>query len=142
MTGFPMPADVATAVQRFLRGKGFNAVADVPLDRVAGTVRVSRTAGEPLNPRQEQARVLIEVWEHGQRESFLLARRVWLAFANVARDEPGAFPGIYQYETVPGIPVEFPDPYAELMSRHQFEVTMLVRFDEAQKEEVDGEVVP
>lgn len=131
MVVFPVPADVATAVQRFLRDKGFDAVADVPLDRrVAGTVRVSRTAGEPLNPRQERARVLIEVWEHGQRESFLLARRVWLAFANVARDEPGAFPGIYQYETIPGIPVEYPDPYAELLSRHQFEVQMLVRFDE------------
>lgn len=130
MVVFPVPADVATAVQRFLRGKGFDAVADVSLDRVAGTVRVSRTAGEPLNPRQERARVLIEVWEHGQRESFLLARRVWLAFANVARDEPGAFPGIYQYETIPGIPVEYPDPYAELLSRHQFEVQMLVRFDE------------
>ncbi|QOR47582.1 hypothetical protein INS90_10105 [Trueperella pecoris] len=130
MSVIPVPADVATGVQRFLRDRGFNAMADVPLDRGAGLVRVSRVGGTIRNQRQEEAKVLVEVWENGQQASFLLARRVWKEFAKVSREDSGAFPGLYQYDTVPGVPVEYPDPYAEALSRHQFTVDMLVRFDE------------
>ncbi|WP_126416356.1 hypothetical protein [Trueperella bialowiezensis] len=94
----------------------------------SGLVRVSRTGGSPINAKQERAQVLIEVWADSQRDSFLLARRLWARFASVSREDQAAFPGLVVYEAVPSMPVEYPDPDTRLV-RHQFTVSMIVGLD-------------
>lgn len=126
-----LPADVATGVQRFLRDKGFDARSDAPLDRKPGLVRVSRTGGSPTSPKTETAQVLIEVWDVSQQASFELARRVWAAFAIVSQDHQEAFPGLLCYKATPSIPLCYPDANAPNLERHQFTVSMVVRFDRA-----------
>lgn len=124
------PADVATGVQRFLRDLGYDARADVPLDRGPGIIRVSRVAGRPHESRKgEQTSVLVEVWKEGQQSSFMLARELWARFAAISINDQSAIPGLLTYEAIPSMPVENPDVHAPRFSRHQFTVEMLVGFD-------------
>lgn len=129
MTALYGPADVATGVQRFLRGLGFDARAQAPLDKSARMVRVSKIAGSPQTAKTETATVLIEVWDTTQVDSFYLARDIWARFAQVSKDDQGEFPGLVCYSAVPSMPVEYPDPDTPRMSRHQFTVDMHVEFD-------------
>ena len=129
MTVLYAPADVVTAVLRFLRGYGYDARASVPLDAPARTVHVSRVGGSPATPKTEHATVLIEAWHTNQKDSFLFARELWARFAVISQDDQDAFPGIVCYRAVPGLPVEYPDADRQRLVRHQFTVDMHVEFD-------------
>lgn len=135
------PADIATGVQRFLRDRGYDARAEIPLDMAPGLVHVTKTGGQPVSAKQERALVVVSVWKDSQRESFYFARDIWALFAGVSRDDQDAFPGLVVYEAVPSMPVEYPDPDSRLV-RHQFTVSMTVGFDQISKpnegEEING----
>lgn len=108
--------------------RGFNAMADAA-DRGAGLVRVSRV-GTIRNQRQEEAKCWSR-WGNGQQASFLLARRVGgVRESFLVKTQVALSLACAQYDTVPGIPIEYPDPWpcGGNLSRHQFTVDMLVRF--------------
>lgn len=123
------PADVVAGMIQFLRGKGINARSKVPNDRAPGMVRVTRTGGSPKSFYEDDAQILIEVWDSSHEQSFDLARRIWGMIALVSEDDQEAFPGLVTYRAVPNIPIQYPDEHAPEMDRHQLTVQMLVRME-------------
>lgn len=124
------PPDVVAGLVGFLRKRGVNARTRVPLDRAPGLVRVTRTGGGPINPSQDDAQLLIEVWEADQAACFDLARTIWGMLALVSRDDQDAFPGLICYEAVPSVPIQYPDPDAPRLDRHQLTVRMICRLEQ------------
>lgn len=123
------PADVVTAVNKYLRAKGFDAAVRLPLDRRAGTVRAVRVSGYPLNPRQESTQILLEVWGDSVKQSFMLARRLWVHFALIDREKQDEIDGLTVYSVEPSALIEFPDPDAPTLSRHQLTLSMVIGFE-------------
>lgn len=124
------PADVAASLVAYLRARGFKAATRVPATRSPGMVRVTRTGGGPANPAQDEAHVLIEVWESSQGKAFDLARSIWALIAVIEDGDQGALPGLITYHVEPSFPVQLPDEQAPDLDRHQFTVTALVAFEE------------
>lgn len=121
------PADVVAGMVGFLRGRGIPASTRVPNQRIPGMVRVTRIGGQPLSLYQDDARLLIEIWESTHELAFDLARRIWGMLAAVSEDDQSAFPGLVTYRAAPDIPVQHPDEYSPELDRHQMTVRMLVR---------------
>ncbi|WP_216395530.1 hypothetical protein [Arcanobacterium phocae] len=124
------PADVATAVQRFLRDRDYDARSRLPIDIPNGTVRVSRVGGDIQTVKSENATVLIELWESDQRKCFEEIRKIWSLFAAIPEDEQYELPGVVTYSVYPSMPVEYPDDGAPNQSRHQFTLRLHVEMDE------------
>ncbi|MFP7706356.1 hypothetical protein [Trueperella sp. LYQ141] len=129
MMVIPGPADVVAGVVAFLRARGFPASTQNMLDPAPGAVKVTRTGGA-MDGKQDKAQILVEVWHTDQGACFDYARRIWAEFAAVSRDDQEAFPGLTVYEAVPSIPLQYPDPRMPSLDRHQFTVSMLVRWEE------------
>lgn len=121
------PADVVTPVVLLLKGLGFQAAAVAPEQKPAGTVRVSRTGGGPVNQVQDVAEILIEVWELDTNRGFDLARDIWAVFARISRDDQEAVPPLTVYEVVPSVPLQHQDPYSEHLIRYQFTLSLRYR---------------
>ncbi|MGQ4548300.1 hypothetical protein ACUH96_00920 [Dermabacteraceae bacterium P13077] len=131
MTVIYRPVDVAAAVVRFLRGKGWNAATNVPFERAPGMVRVSVVSSRPSSIAQQESQCVVEVWEASQAASFDLACDLWLAFGLV--DSQDVFPGIVTHEVVvEDMPVQFFDDLAPDLERHQFTVLTRVRMPESE----------
>ena len=129
MTTVPAPADVVAGVVEFLRERGYPARTQNSLDPEPGAIKVTRTGGQMVG-KQDNAQVLIEVWHASQPECFDLAREIWGQFAAVSRNDQHAFPGLVVYEATPSIPLQYPDPRLPELDRHQFIVSMLVKWEE------------
>lgn len=123
------PADVVAGVINFLRARQVQAASRVPLERRPGMVRVNRVGGQPVNAYQDEAIILIEVWEASHEDAFDLARTIWGMIAAVSVDDQDAFPGLVTYKAVPDMPVQLPDEYSPELDRHQLTVTMNVRME-------------
>lgn len=137
MTEIYGPPDVVAGMVAFLRGKGVDARTRVPVTRIdgrampnpaAGMVRVTRTGGVPENLYQDQPRILIECWAQDQPRSFDLCRRLWALVASI--DDQDALPGLVTHHIAPeSMPVQYPDPDAPELDRHQFTVEAHVRME-------------
>lgn len=118
-----VPLDVVASVTTYLRGKGLDARSQVPMTRKPGMIRVSRVGGAPIPDRvRDQPRVLIECWERSQAQSFDLAQLVFAYMELAERDQ--ALPDIGATRVEPAPPVDYGDPYAPEMWRHQLTVEM------------------
>lgn len=127
----PVPGDVVAGMVAFLVAHGVDARTNLPVDFPPGTVRVSRVGGGQINASQDEASVLIEVWEVDQPAGFALARRIYALIAGVERSEQDAFPGLVCYEAYPEqSPLQYPDPDRPSLDRHQFTIRMLTRLEE------------
>lgn len=127
----PVPGDVVAGMVAFLVAHGVDARTNLPVDFPPGTVRVSRVGGGQVNVSQDEASVLIEVWEKDQPSGFALARRIYALIAAVERSQQDAFPGLTCYEAYPEqSPLQYPDPERPSLDRHQFTVRMLTRLEE------------
>ncbi len=124
------PADVAASLVAYYQARGVPARTRVPVKRTPGMVRVTRTGGGPVNEAQDEARLLVEVWEKDQASAFDLARSLWALLAVVDEGKQDAIPGLTTYLIVPDFPVQLPDEYAPELDRHQFTVTARVAFEE------------
>lgn len=124
------PADVAAGVVAYLHDRGVDARTRVPTKRVPGMVRVTRTGGGPANEAQDEALLLIEVWEKDQESAFDLARALWAMLAVIEEGDQSAIPGLTTYYIAPNFPVQLPDDLAPELDRHQFTVTARVAFEE------------
>ena len=122
------PPDVVAGVVAFFRGQGVDARTRVPAVRAPGMVRVSRVGGEAENLYQDRPRVLVEVWDVDQPESFTLCRSLWGMIAAI--DSHDALPGLVTHHIEPAtMPLQFPDDLAPDMDRHQFEIEAHVRME-------------
>lgn len=122
------PPDVVAGVIAFLRGHGVDARTRVPTRRAPGMVRVTRVGGLPENLYQDRPRVLVEVWDADQPESFAQCRRLWGLIAAI--DSQDALPGLVTHHIAPEtMPMQFPDDLAPDMDRHQFEIEAYVRME-------------
>lgn len=138
MTVVRCPPNVVAGVIAYLRARDFDARTRVPTRRIDGRavpdpgaemIRVTRVGGEPDNPAQDTARILIEVWAQDQPASFRLARRLWAIIAAI--DDQDALPGMVAHHVAPAtMPLQFPDDNARDLERHQFEIEMRVRMEE------------
>ena len=117
------PADVVTAVIGFLKSKGVNARDVVPRERPPGMVRVTRSGGQPISYTQDQAMILIEVWDKTTLKSWNTAIRLWALFAAI--EEQDTIPGLLTYKVIPTIPIQMPDEYAPELDRQQFTVEII-----------------
>lgn len=124
------PADVTASLVAYYRGRGYNARTRVPIERAPGMIRVTRTGGGPVNEAQDEARMLVEVWESTQAKAFDLARDLWALLAVIDEGDQDALPGLTTYLVVPDFPVQYPDDLAPDLDRHQFTVTARVAFEE------------
>jgi hypothetical protein len=118
-----VPLDVVASVIEYLRGKGLDARSQVPENRSPGMIRVSRVGGVPVRDRvRDQPRLLVECWERSQAQSFDLAQLVYayLELAELAQ----ALADIGATRVEPSPPVDYGDPYAPEMWRHQLTVEM------------------
>ena len=122
------PPDVVAGVIGFLSARGVDARTRVPVQRVAGMVRVSRVGGEPENLYQDRPRILVEVWDVDQPSSFDRCRSIWGLIAAI--DSQDALPGLVTHHIAPAtMPLQFPDDNAPDMDRHQFEIEAHVRME-------------
>lgn len=118
-----VPLDVVASVAGYLRSKGFDARSQVPQSRSAGMVRVSRVGGVPIRDRvRDQPRLLVECWHNTQGESFDLAQQVFAYLELAERNQSLTDIGATRVEPAP--PVDYGDPYAPEMWRHQLTVEM------------------
>ena len=122
------PPDVVASVVAFFRARGVDARSRVPTERESGMVRVSRVGGVAESMYQDRPRVLVEVWETTQPESFGLCRALWGMVAAI--DSQDALPGLVTHHIEPAtMPLQFPDDLAPDMDRHQFEIEAHVRME-------------
>lgn len=124
------PADVTAALIGFFRARGIEARSRVPLERAPGMVRVTRVGGGPANAAQDEAHLVIEVWESSQPAAFDLARSLWAMLAVIDEGDQEAIPGLITYSIVPDFPVQLPDEFSPELDRAQFTVTARVAFEE------------
>ena len=82
------------------------------------------------NEAQDEARILVEVWEKDQPTAFGFARDLWALLAVIDEGDQDALPGLITYLVVPDFPVQYPDDHAPDLDRHQFTVTARVAFEE------------
>lgn len=129
MTEIYGPADVTAGVIGFLRRQGIRASSKVPATRENGMVRVTRVGGQPRSFYEDEALILVEVWDQSHEASFDLARRIWGLVAQVSVDDQEAFPGLVVYKAVPDMPLQDPDEFAPDMDRHQLTINMHVRME-------------
>lgn len=123
MTEVLVPLDVVASVTSYLSSKGLTARSQVPETRSPGMVRVSRVGGVPVQDGVlDQPRVLIECWHGTQGESFDLAQLVF-AYMQLA-EHTQALTDIRATRVKPAPPVDYGDPYAPEMWRHQLTVDM------------------
>lgn len=123
MVEVAVPLDVVADVSAWLRGRGVDARTRVPDVRRDGMVRVSRVGGVPVRDGvRDQPRLLIECWHEDEGESFDLAQLIFglMEFA----EKTQALDTIGATRVQPAPPVNYQDPYAPDMTRHQLTVEM------------------
>lgn len=121
-----VPLDIEAGVVGLLRGWEYNAVTRIPEKLVPGMIRVSRVGGEPISGRvRDQPRLLIEEWGSSQEDSFDRVQRLFGIFEYMGRAQLPEGYGVTK--CVPSPPVQFDDPYAPTLVRHQFTVEMLTQ---------------
>ncbi|UEJ84011.1 hypothetical protein Bra3105_06775 [Brachybacterium halotolerans subsp. kimchii] len=122
------PPNVVAGLIAFYVLHGVDARSRVPLERTPGMVRVSRIGGFPENPQQDHARLLVEVWEGDQEDSFNAARHLWGLVGAIEDQE--ALPGLVTHHIEPAtMPSQFQDDDAPELDRHQFEIDAYVRME-------------
>lgn len=126
------PADVTAGLIKYFNDHGFPARSRVPTQRKPGMIRVTRMGGGPANAAQDEARMLVEVWEATQGGAFDRARELWALLAVIDEGDQKAIPGLITYYIAPDFPVQLPDDYAPELDRHQFTVTARVAFEEVE----------
>ncbi len=123
-----VPSDILSKIILWLRDHSFLASSIVPLDRKAGTVRVSLLSSRLLNMVEEEIRVLVEVWQRDQETGFDEASRIYALCAYSSGNQE-VFPGVVCYQIQPERPVEHPDIDAPDLTRFQLIVTLRVRME-------------
>lgn len=122
------PPNVVAGLVAFFRDNGIYAATRVPTKRSSGMVRVSRIGGFPENIFQDQPRLLVEVWERNQEESFNTARRLWVMVAAI--EDQRSLPGLVTHKIMPAtMPAQFQDDAAPDFDRHQFEIDAYVAME-------------
>lgn len=120
-----VPRDVEADVLAGLARFGFQASTEVPIDREAGTVRVSRTGGGlELNSQRDRPQVLVEVWGDTSVDAFDTAIRVWAAF-RIWGDRGWIVPGVAVHDVDADVPRARDDELAPELYRTQFVSTFL-----------------
>lgn len=127
MATVPVPHDVEAGLIQWLYSHGVDAAGEVPLERVAGMVRLQRVGG-PVEDSVDRPEVAVEVWGANASESWDLALRIYALFE--AGEGLHQLPGGMTVNAA-GVdpPTTYPDEYAPDLHRRLVSVSLICPLD-------------